>query len=179
MATSGVPIVSVRNDDVPADTKQNVPEVLSGSVVSKSWEEFLNQFTHLSERTKQEVIEGRLTLLRNRMAARDKEVISFYEGFSVRDMAKLDAKQGEEEAQALFRLHDFERLNNCLIQWCKDWNISIKTACARVIEDSVEGIKVRAITSAGNIDFFVPNTEPFPNEELMTKLQLINASAAP
>lgn len=150
--------------------------VQSGSV-PKPWQDLLDLIAPLPQKTKQEVVAGRMALLRHAMEE-EKSAYKTMVDWGTFDV-EVQGYAGSADADMLFRLEDFIKINDHLVTSMAAWNIqNVKAAAVRMNEDGKEIIRVKAITSAGNVVFDEPAGDPFPSEELMTKLQMINPGDA-
>lgn len=151
--------------------------VVQGGVLSQPWKEFLDVLVGLPPKTMAEAIVGRTTLLQKKLDETNSGWREMMHWGSFDE--EMQGMATSADALTLFRLQEFTLLNERLVNAMQTWGIKGVRAAAAVMEDDKEKfIRVRAITSAGSVDFdeayCVDVFNHFPSEELLTKLQMIN-----
>ena len=144
-------------------------KVVQSGLVSKPWKELLELIAGLPERTQQEVIGGKMALLRHKLEEEHgeswKKMLN-WDKFNV----EIDGFNGNADASALFRLQEFTELNNRLQNGLRAWIITTLNAAA-IAEGST--VRVKAVVGPANSVEFMDDASAFPSEELMTKLLMI------
>jgi len=168
-------------DELPTNRKPNVQKVVQSGLVPKPWQELLDLIADKPVKTQQEMVAGRMALLRGRLEEEQKAYATMVD-WKTFD-AEVQGFVGSADAAMLFRLEDFTKLNDGLVQTMAVWGIrNVRAAAVRLTEGGVEIIRVKAIVppkqrggEGASVVFDEPGGDaPFPSEELMTKLQMIN-----
>lgn len=150
-----------------------MPNLVQSGVVPKPWQELLDLIADKPIRTRQEMVAGKMALLRNKMEE-EQEAYKTMIDWGTFDI-EVQGYASSADADMLFQLEDFTKLNDGLVQTMAAWNIEgVQAAAIRLDEGGRNIIRVKVITPLGNVEFDEDGEQPFPTEELMTKLQMIN-----
>lgn len=142
-------------------------KVVQSGLVSEPWKELLELTAGLPQKTQEEVIAGKMALLRNQLEEKHgwEKVLNWEKmGF------ELKGFDGDADAGALFRLREFVALNERLQNALQEWNITTLNAAA-IAENGTA--RVKAVLGADNSVEFTEPVDLFPSEQLMTQLRLI------
>lgn len=144
-------------------------KVVQSGLVSQPWKELLELTAGLPHKTQQEVIAGKMALLRHKLEEEQEGWINMFawDEFNV----KIAGFVGNADAQALFRLQEFTAMNETLAKRMVEWNI--KGLRAASICDGGVTARTKAVLSADNTVEFSEPMDEFPSDELMTKLLMI------
>lgn len=143
--------------------------MVQSGLVSEPWKELLELTAGLPEKTQQEVIAGKMALLRHKLEEKKEGWIDMlaWKEFDFR----IEGFVGTADAQALFKLQQFTAMNEILAKSMVEWNV--KGLRAAAICDGGVTARVKAVVGPDNSVEFAEPIEDFPSEELMTKLLMI------
>lgn len=144
-------------------------KVVQSGLVSEPWKELLELTAGLPHKTQQEVIAGRMALLRQKVENKYDERWEKMLNWPAMKM-ELKGFNGDPDAGALFRLQGFVALNEMLQNAMEHWNITTLNAAA-IEENGV--VRVKAIVGPGNDVEFQEPRDGFPSEQMMTQLRMI------
>lgn len=142
---------------------------MQSGILSKPWEELLALTAGLPQKTQEEVIAGKMALLRHKLEAKHGEK---WERLFTDDAMgmNIDGFKGDADAGALFRLQEFVSLNEKLQDELARWNAS-GLKCAAIAEHG--RVRVKAVLGPDNAVEFEEPLDGFPSEQLMTQLVMI------
>lgn len=144
-------------------------KVVQSGLVSEPWKELLELTAGLPQKTQEEVIAGKMALLRHNLEGKYGEkwqTMLNWGSFKI----QLDGFNGGADAGALFRLQEFTALNETLQKHLELWNITTLNAAA-IAEHGV--VRVKAVIGPDNsVEFEEPKSD-FPSDQLMTQLRMI------
>lgn len=158
-------------DELPSNSGRHVQKVLQSGILSKPWQELLEAVAGAPIKTAQEMIAGRMALLRNMLEEHQQ---GYREMLNWNDFnMQVQGFAMSADADALFRLEDFAKLNEALVDAMRRWGIvGVRAAVIR----EGDSLRVKAIIAgrdAPNSVMFEEPPEGFPAEDLMTKLKMI------
>jgi hypothetical protein len=146
-----------------------VSKVVQSGLVSEPWKELLELTAGLPQKTQEEVIAGKMALLRHRLEEKHGdgwEKMLNWGSFKI----QLEGFNGDADAGALFRLQEFTALNETLQKHLELWNITTLNAAA-IAEHGM--VRVKAVIGPDNsVEFDEPKAD-FPSDQLMTQLRMI------
>lgn len=180
MAPNKRPTFSTSVSELPSKTKPNVQKVVQSGLVPEPWKELLELVAPLPAQTRAEAIAGRMALLRHKLEE-EQEAYRTMLNWDTFD-AQVQGYAGSADADAMFRLEDFVKLNDALAIAMRQWGLTgIRAAVVRISERGTEVLRVKALlppadkfASPQSVIFDEPADGPFPSDELLTKMQLIN-----
>lgn len=143
--------------------------MVQSGLVSEPWKELLELTAGLPQKAQEEVIGGKMALLRHKLEeahGEDWSKMLHWEKFGI----ELKGFDGNADASALFRLQEFTAMNQSLQEALQKWNI--KTLNAAAIAEGT-AVRVKAVVGPDNSVEFVEDRDVFPSNELMTKLLMI------
>jgi hypothetical protein len=146
-----------------------VSRVVQSGLVSEPWKELLETCAGLPHKTQQEVIAGKMALLRHKLEEKKEGWIDMlaWKEFDV----KVAGFAGDADAGALFRLQQFTAMNETLAKKMEEWNV--KGLRAAAICDNGVTARVKAVLGPDNNVEFAEPIEEFPSETMMTQLLMI------
>lgn len=145
-------------------------KVVQSGLLSQPWEELLTLTAGLPQKTQEEVIGGKMALLRHNLEAKHGEdwaKMLNWEAFG----AEIKGFTGDADATALFRLQEFVGLNEKLTLELARWNVPKGLRCAAIAEGGT--VRVKAVLGPDNSVEFKEPVQDFPSETLMTQLVMI------
>lgn len=119
------------------------------------------------------MIAGRMALLRNKLEG---EQEAYREMLNWNDFnMQVQGFAASADADAMFRLEDFAKLNEDLVTAMQKWGI--ERVRAAVIREG-NGLKIKAIVRTSDLPepqhvMFEEPSEGFPSEDLMARLKMI------
>lgn len=144
--------------------------MVQSGLVSEPWKELLELTAGLPQKTQEEVIAGKMALLRHNLeekygSEKWKKMLNWG---SMK--VHIDGFTGDADASALFRLQEFVSLNERLQTELERWNITTLN-CAAIPEHGIA--RTKAVVGPDNSVEFEEPLADFPSEQLMTQLRMI------
>lgn len=144
-------------------------KVVQSGLLSQPWQELLELTAGLPQKTQEEVVAGKMALLRHKLEEKHGdgwEKMLNWGSFKI----QLQGFNGDADAGALFRLQEFTALNETLRKHLELWSITTLNAAA-IAEDGV--VRVKAVIGPNNSVEFTETKAEFPSDQLMTQLRMV------